>query len=163
MKQKYVKADMVLNEKGILREFELVIYPVRFVVVIGNLEKEVNDLYAPIDKGYSIIAKPDAEKYRAVVYNVKNRESDNYCLLLWVPTLEDCKGYVLCHEAGHAALDIFEYIGAEVDVSNQEPFTYLLGTLYRLANGAFNEYKDYIESKKNKSKTKKKRNNCVPT
>ena len=39
---------MVLNEKGIIKEFELVIYPLHFVAVIGDVdEEELNKEYAP--------------------------------------------------------------------------------------------------------------------
>ena len=32
---------MILNEKGILQEFDLVIYPVMLVIAMGDLEKEI--------------------------------------------------------------------------------------------------------------------------
>lgn len=34
---------------------------------------------------------------------------------------------IISHEATHAALEIFDYVGAVVDPKNQEPFTYLVG------------------------------------
>jgi len=33
----------------------------------------------------------------------------------------------ITHEAVHAAMEIFSYIGATVDLANQEPFSYLCG------------------------------------
>lgn len=33
----------------------------------------------------------------------------------------------VCHEAGHAALEIFNYCECAISPDNQEPFTYLLG------------------------------------
>lgn len=33
----------------------------------------------------------------------------------------------IAHEAVHAALEIFDYIGAGADAKNQEPFAYLVG------------------------------------
>lgn len=33
----------------------------------------------------------------------------------------------ISHEATHAAIDIFDYIGASPDPKNQEPFAYLVG------------------------------------
>lgn len=155
MKQKYVKADMVLNEKGIIKQFNLVVYPVDFVVAIGDVKKELEKVYKPADDKYVGFGIP-TEENPGKTFEAVEIETNYSCSMIWIKDLESCRGSYICHEVGHSALDIFEYIGAEVDTTNQEPFTYLLGTLYRLANGAFNEYKDYIESKKNKSKTKKK-------
>ncbi len=33
----------------------------------------------------------------------------------------------ISHESSHIAMEIFKYIGAEVDLSNQEPYSYLVG------------------------------------
>lgn len=33
----------------------------------------------------------------------------------------------IAHESSHAAMDIFSYIGATVDLDNQEPYSYLVG------------------------------------
>lgn len=42
------------------------------------------------------------------------------------------------HEATHAALDIFNYIGATVDAENQEPFCYLVGWISECVREAAN-------------------------
>lgn len=144
---------MVLSEKGILKEFELVVYPVPIVVAIGNVDKEVNNEYIPLDEHYDTIGKP-GEGYGATTYHVKDRESQRFCLLVWFPDLESCRGSFMCHEAGHTALEIFRYVEARVDFDNQEPFCYLLGSIFRLINGAFHEYQEYLEKKK-KPKSKK--------
>lgn len=145
---------MILNEKGIVKEFDLVVYPFNLVAVVGSVEEEVNKQYLPLDEGYDKIVKPrdDAD---GSTYHVKNRETNQTCLLIWSPTLEDCKGYIICHEAGHASLDLFNFIGAENILEDQEPFCYLLCTIYRLFVGAYQEYKEFID--KSKSKTSKKK------
>ena len=143
---------MILNEKGILKEFELVVYPLPFVAVIGDLEKEVNDAYAPVDEGYTAIGKP-GEGYGATTYHVRNKETSQLCCLVWVPNMEECKGSNFAHEAGHVTLEVFKYIGAHIDYEDQEPFCYLLGTIFRLMNGAFYEWKEFLE-KKDKKKFK---------
>ena len=140
---------MVLNEKGILKEFELVVYPVPIVMVIGDLEKEVNHFYSPLDEDYSVIGKP-GENFGATTYHVRNKESQRFCLLVWFPDTDNCRGSFMCHEAGHMALEVFKYVEARVDFENQEPFCYLLGNIFRLINGAFHEYQEYLEKKKKK-------------
>ena len=49
---------MVLNEKGIIKEFELVVYPINFVVVIGDMETEVNKDYATNEEDGNWISGP---------------------------------------------------------------------------------------------------------
>lgn len=55
----------------------------------------------------------------------------------------------ISHEAGHVTTDIFDYIGAHLDPSNQESFTYLLGYIV-------DEF--YLWLDKNKIEIKLKRN-----
>lgn len=141
---------MVLNEKGILRQFSLVVYPIDLVVAIGDMEDEINKRYIPRDKQYDWLSPPPEEVAEAV-YNVEEKETGLYCLMIWIPKIDDCKGSYFCHESGHLAIEIFKYIGAHIDYDDQEPFCYLLGTIFRLINGAFYELKDY-KPKKSKKK-----------
>ena len=141
---------MVLNENGILRQFSLVVYPIDLVVAIGDIEDEINKRYIPRDKQYDCLSSPPEEVAEAV-YNVEEKETGLYCLMIWIPKIDDCKGSYFCHESGHLAIEIFKYIGAHIDYDDQEPFCYLLGTIFRLINGAFYELKDY-KSKKSKKK-----------
>lgn len=141
---------MVLNEKGILRQFSLVVYPIDLVVAIGDMEDEINKRYIPRDKQYDWLSPPPEEVAEAA-YNVEEKETGLYCLMIWIPKIDDCKGSYFCHESGHLAIEIFKYIGAHIDYDDQEPFCYLLGTIFRLINGAFYELKDY-KPKKSKKK-----------
>ena len=141
---------MVLNEKGILRQFSLVVYPIDLVVAIGDMDNEINKRYIPRDKQYDWLSPPPEEVAEAV-YNVEEKETGLYCLMIWIPKIDDCKGSYFCHESGHLAIEIFKYIGAHIDYDDQEPFCYLLGTIFRLINGAFYELKDY-KPKKSKKK-----------
>ena len=129
---------MILNKKGVIEQFSLVVYPVDFVVVIGDFEEEVNELYIPYDEGYegATIRKP---QFTAGTYRVKNKETQTPCIMVWVKEKEDCTSSIISHECGHAALEIWKYIRSEVSLTNQEPFCYLLGNLVRLAVGAFYE------------------------
>lgn len=141
---------MVLNEKGIIKEFDLVIYPINFIVVIGDMEKEINKDYSPNDDRCNWIGKP-SEGTAGRTYLIHNSDTNQIEVMIWVPSIEECKGSVFAHECSHAAMEIFNYIGASVDLENQEPFAYLLGNLFRLLNGAFYEFRDY-KPKKSKKK-----------
>ena len=65
---------MVLNEKGILRQFSLVVYPIDLVVAIGDMEDEINKRYIPRDKQYDWLSPPPEEVAEAV-YNVEEKET----------------------------------------------------------------------------------------
>ena len=142
---------MVLNKKGILKQFSLVVYPVDFVVAIGDVKKELEKTYKPADDKYVGFGNPTKEN-PARTFEAVEIDTGFPCSLVWVKDLDSCRGSYFCHEVGHAALDIFAYIGAKVDTDNQEPFTYLLGNLYRLINGAYFELKDYEPKKSPKKK-----------
>ena len=144
---------MILNQKGIIRQFNLVVYPVDFVVAIGDVKAELEKNYRPADDKYVGFGCP-TEENPGKTFEAIEKDTDVPCSLIWIKDLDSCRGSYLCHEVGHSALDIFAFIGAEVDVANQEPFCYLLGNLYRLINGAFNEYKEFLDKKKPKSKKK---------
>lgn len=141
---------MILNEKGILKTFDLVIYPIDVTVVIGDMKDEVEKNYKPYEIGFDGFAPP-TEDTPAITFQVLEKETNDYNIMVWIKDFDHCKGSHFCHEAGHAALEIFRYIGASVELDNQEPFTYLLGTVFRFINGAFYEYKEFLEAKKSKT------------
>jgi hypothetical protein len=138
---------MILNEKGIIKHFDLVIYPVDFVVAIGDVKEELEKDYKPSDEQYVGFGKP-TEENPCRTFEATEKETNVQCSLIWIKDLESCKGSYFCHECSHAAMDIFSYIGAKPDVENQEPFAYLIGNLFRLLNGAFYELRDYKSGKK---------------
>lgn len=157
---------MLVEEKGILRQFGLVVYPVDFVVVIGDLEKEVNELYIPYNKEYNYIAAPTST---GRTYNVREKATDIPCVLIWIGKKEEFTTSIVSHECCHSALEIWRYIGSEVSLDNQEPFCYLIGNLVRLAVGCFYDipgikppfikketFEDLEVSKLRKKTTKKK-------
>lgn len=129
---------MVQNKKGIINQFSLVIYPIDFVVAIGDMEKEVNELYCPFEEEYkdAHIAPPSND---GCTYRVKERSTGIPCVFIWIRKASDFTSSIVAHECGHAALEIWTYIGSEVALGNQEPFCYLLGNLVRLAVGTFYE------------------------
>ena len=126
----------MINEKGIIEQYDLVIYPIEFVVVIGDMEEEVNKLYESAEEGYegAYIAKP---VNTGATYKVKEKETGVHCLMVWIKEKEQFVTSVVAHECGHAVLELWSAIGSEVSLTNQEPFCYTLGNLVRLAVGTF--------------------------
>lgn len=158
---------MILNEKGNIKQFGLVIYPIDFVVVIGELEDEVNKLYMPYEPEYAHahIAPP---RSTGCTYRVKERATGIPCVLIWIGKIDEFTSSIVAHECTHAALELWQYINSEVSLTNQEPFAYLIGNLVRLAVGCFYEIpgikppvvkREAFEnpSKPKKSKTSKKK------
>ena len=139
---------MVLNEKGILQEFDLVIYPVVLVIAVGDMEKEINRFYKPYDEQYNYLAFPGDNP--AATYQVRNKKTNDAACLIWLHKSDDVRGSYIAHEAGHVTLEIFKYVGAHVDYDDQEPFCYLLGAVFRFCNNAFYHWKDFKESKTKK-------------
>lgn len=129
---------MILNDKGILQQFGLVVYPVDFVVVIGDMEKEVNELYQPYEEKYAdaLLGSPIST---GSTYRVKERTTGIPCILIWIGNKKEFTSSIVAHECTHAALEIWTYISSEVSLENQEPFAYLLGNLVRLAVVCFYE------------------------
>ena len=129
---------MVLNEKGNIKQFNLVIYPIDFVVVIGDLEEEINNLYKAYGDDNNSVWITAPTKTGAT-YRVVEKETGIPCIMIWIKKKEEFTSSIVAHECGHATLELWLYIGSEVSLSNQEPFCYLLGNLVRLAVGCFYE------------------------
>lgn len=131
----------VKAKKAVLMQYNLVIYPIDFVVAIGDVEEEVNNTYKPFGEGYNHIAPPQ-EHTDAATYRVTNKKSGEPCIMVWIPDKEYCTSSSIGHECIHAAMEIFSYIGTKPNPDDQEPFAYLGGNLIRLFIGCFYELPD---------------------
>ena len=127
---------MFLSKKGNIQQFNLVIYPVDFVIVIGDLEEEVNKFYKTYDERYNYIGKPTNT---GACYRVVEKETGIPCVMIWIKAIDEFTSSIVAHECGHAAMEIFSYIGTKPNPDDQEPYCYLLGNLVRLAVGCFYE------------------------
>lgn len=127
--------------KDNLYEFDPQIYPRLVWVCIGKDEplKDMFDGVQPMDN-YC-----DAD-----VSKVYRKDIERGGFLIRFENLDAVRCGILTHEAGHAALEIFRYIGAEVDVNNQEPFTYLLGFIGKCIGLARDEFEKTIKDKEDK-------------
>lgn len=124
-----------MKKQAALKQYNLVIYPIDFVVAIGDVEEEVNNTYKPYEEGYNHIAPPQ-DHSDAATYRVKNNDGTP-CIMCWFKDVENFTSSMVTHECDHAAMEIFLYIGSEVNLKDQEPFCYLAGNLARLAVGTF--------------------------
>lgn len=107
-----------------IREFDFNIYPWKLWVVCGAGIEEQRRFFNT-DK------VPDWEKYSdAETFQASRKLTDgkwNDGVLIRFRKKAYIKEDLICHEAGHAALVLFNYFGCKAEYSNQEPFCYLLG------------------------------------
>ena len=103
-----------------IHEFDPLIYPRKVWVAVGVPHSEIGAMFPdvyPLDESdeASVIhtrrLKPDVKA--GVLIRFQNRKAATVA--------------TIAHESAHAAMEIFGYIGAKVDLENQEPFSYLCG------------------------------------
>lgn len=109
-------------------KIELDLYNIDIVVAVGAKAFErLNELYTPIDEEYERLKEP-ADDTPACTWERMKDSVGNAAILVW---FQDA--YALqhqsytSHEASHAAMYVWQHIGAKVDLYNQEPFAYLVG------------------------------------
>lgn len=137
----------MIKENGIIDEYPLIVYPIPFVVVVGDIEKEVNSRYKPVEDKYNWISKP-GEACAASTYTVRSRKDNAHCVLIWYASLADFTSATCTHECDHAALEIFNFVGASITYDNQEPYCYLAGALARFATMTYRRYEQFINNLK---------------
>lgn len=145
-------SSSIKKEKSLIKEFSLVIYPVTLVVALGkNLAEELNKRYCdPTIETLSFDSNSLGQCW--FLFNKKDKSPVS---LIWAEDLEQFGGSCMAHEATHAALDVFKFIGADADPDNQEPFAYLVGTIMKFINAAFYELTDKtVTGHKEKKNTK---------
>ena len=107
------------NDMEKVCEYDPAIYPRKLWVSVGASTKELSEVFMGIE---------DVDDTAIAVTYETCRKEDNYAgVLVRFRNRTDITPSVIAHEATHAALSIYEYVGAEVDMKNQEPFAYLLG------------------------------------
>lgn len=107
--------------KNILQKFDLVVYPCTIWVAVDCsndfLSDKFKEQFIPMD-----------DKLAACVYTLSGdfliRFKDESCMTL----------PIISHEATHAALYVFDYLGCKVDFENQEPFAFLVDCIANFCN-----------------------------
>lgn len=107
--------------KNTIHEFPCGIYPRVIWVSVGATVQSLNDLFET--KYSEMDESADAE----VTGNRRLKPDIKGGILIRFRNKKDMTTSIISHEATHAALEIFDYVGAVVDPKNQEPFTYLVG------------------------------------
>lgn len=100
-------------------EYDPMIYPRKIWVSIGASTEELNAELEGIED-----MKDSAIAVTSHTFNKNNKLGG---VLIRFNKKSNITAEVAAHEATHAALGIYEYVGADVDVENQEPFAYLVG------------------------------------
>nr|DAY59051.1 MAG TPA: hypothetical protein [Caudoviricetes sp.] len=121
--------------KNQIYEFDPQIYPRKVWVAVGVPTKVLNDMFE------ESIEDMD-ETYDAIVISTRRINPDiKGGILIRFINKDALTISNITHESTHAAMDIFDYVGAKVDTNNQEPFSYLCGWIanccYQVKSGKF--------------------------
>lgn len=131
------------NNKTTIHEFDPCIYPrLLWVVKGGTLEG--------IQETLEIICEYEQEeKGGAVTLPVRRKDNNRLGYCIWFPKSGDIRrGDWIAHESTHAALCIFDDIGARVSYEDQEPLAYLVGWVFECIDEVrkFKEVKNGIDT-----------------
>lgn len=106
-----------MENKPTIYTFDPVIYPRRVWIAVTN-ESNL--------EGFSGVPKMD--KYAdAEVSEVHDDVNNLGGVLIRFENIQAISAGNITHESNHAAIAIFDYVGAKFEYSNQEPFCYLVG------------------------------------
>ena len=103
--------------KVTIHEFDPVIYPRKVWIAVGKGQFE--DRFDGVSEWN--------DNADAVVDKAYDRIDRKGGVFIRFESVEYITGRTITHESNHSAMDIFGFIGAEVDIDNQEPFCYLAG------------------------------------
>lgn len=106
-----------MSKKNQVHEFNPLIYPRRLWVTVSK------DTFKERFDG---VSEWEDDSY-AIVDCVHDRQRDLGGVLVRFESKNAMNADNISHESTHIAMEIFKYIGATVDLSNQEPFSYLVG------------------------------------
>lgn len=104
-------------KKETLHEFDLAIYPRKLWIAVSKSKFE------DILDGISDFS----DSYAAITETTYNKKTGKGGVLIRFASKKDMTIKHITHEATHVAMDIFSYIGAKVDLEDQECFSYLCG------------------------------------
>ena len=111
-----------------IHEFDCHIYPRKIWISIGASLEELNEFFEiPYDE------LPDSS-YADVTNNRRLKPNVAAGILIRFHKKSDMTVENIAHESLHAALEVFDYVGAIIDTKNQEPFAYLCGYIAKCIN-----------------------------
>jgi len=116
-----------MKPKILLHQFDPVIYPFKIWIVITNeFQNILDDYFLDYTTGENISFSKDVkDKTDAVTFAVRKKDTKEYGCVIMFRSRQMITMSLAAHESSHAAKDLFNHIGAEVE--HHEPFEYLLG------------------------------------
>ena len=105
------------EEKTRVHEFSPEIYPRKLWIAVGT--SQFKDRFSGVSEWH--------DTADAIVDCVHDDERNLGGVLIRFESTDAITFANVTHESNHAAMEIFDYIGAAVDIKNQEPFCYLAG------------------------------------
>ena len=113
------------SKKTVIHEFDPCIYPRLLWIVKGGSLEEIRKTLEFGELG------DDEQKGGAVTISAYDNENKRGGFLVWFPKASEMKNLDwIAHESAHVALGIFDYVGAQVECVNSEPFAYLVGWVF---------------------------------
>lgn len=100
-----------------IHEFDPVIYPLKLWVAVST------DTFSDRFEG---VSEWD-DTADAIVDCVRDKQRNLGGILVRYESKNAITISNIAHESSHIAMNIFDYIGAKVDLANQETFSYLVG------------------------------------
>lgn len=114
-----------------IHEFDPQVYPRKVWVAINPSMDEINDFFDNSDGRI----KPMDDTTDAECWHIATKKPEpRGGVFVAFKSKRAMTADNIAHEASHLALMIFEYIGAWVDPSNQEPYAYLVGWITKCIN-----------------------------
>lgn len=111
-----------------IHEFDPQIYPRLLWVTYGCPTAVLKDMFGDNAQDMDKTSNADVINCRRMKPDVRGG------ILIRFQRKSDMTMENIAHEAVHAALDIFDYIGASIEHDNQEPFAYLVGWIADCCN-----------------------------
>lgn len=127
--------------KVTIHEFYPVIYPRKVWIAVGK---------GQFKDRFSGVSEWD-ETTDAVVDNVYDEERKLGGLLIRFESVDAITFGNVTHESNHVAMEIFDYIGATVEIKNQEPFCYLAGWIAKCCEEVKRIESEKLKLNENKS------------
>lgn len=132
-------------KKTVIHEFDPCIYPrLLWVVKGGSLEEIRKTLKFPE------LSEED-KSGGAVTISAYDNANKKGGFLVWFPKASEITNLDwIAHESSHVALGIFDYIGSVVTANDSEPFSYLVGWVFK----CIDKVRKYKEVKNGGSESK---------
>lgn len=110
-----------------IHQFDPLIYPRKIWITYDATAKELNEMFPDGDGEGKRFTDNDFESSYAITYSVGVKEPESQGgFLLRFQDKESMTPWNIAHECIHAAAGIFRYIGASVNVDDDETFAYLV-------------------------------------